>query len=290
MKKLNKNHRLFTELTTNPPAWWQNLISSPGVYIEIRKNNSIDVYYHGGSIVRELKFNKGYSGSVHYKYLPTKGGQYVKYSFDQPSILLNKEIPLLSFSTFDKQTLKKIKSHIAYFYPATSEKGIQANFINQTGGFIDSEFAYNYNNVKLRIDLVWVDTTNKKIIFVELKTMGDTRLYNHDIYDQLKKYQDFAQNFSAQILHYYQVLFSIKKKLNLLPKMLKSLNSLAGYSLEERPLLLFGDCEQKWIDNEAKGINSRINKVACGAYYFGGTKYNCNLIPKTKGNRYIFPY
>jgi len=120
--------------------------------------------------------------------------------------------------------------------------------------------------------------------------MGDTRLYNHAIYDQLKKYQDFAQNFSAQILHYYQVLFSIKKKLNLLPKMLKSLNSLAGYSLEERPLLLFGDCEQKWINNEAKGINSRINKVACGTCYLGGTKYNCNLIPKTKGNRYLFPY
>ena len=50
------------------------------------------------------------------------------------------------------------------------------------------------------------------------------------------------------------------------------------------------NCEQKWIDNEAEDINSRINKVACGAYYFGGTKYNCDLILKTKGNRYIFPY
>jgi len=288
MKKLNKNSRLFSELANNPPAWWQNVISSPGVYVEIRKNNSIDVYYQGGTIIRELKYNKGYSGSVHYKYLLTKGKDYMKYSFGQASILPNRSIPLLSFSSFDKEALKKIKSNIAQYYPATSEKGIQAAFINHTDGFIDSEFAYNYGNIKLRIDLVWIDTTNKKIMFVELKTMGDPRLYTDAIVEQLKKYKDFAERYQSDILAYYNTIFDIKKKLNILPKRLQSLNSLTGYSLEKRPLLLFGDCEKKWIGSAALGINSRINQVACGAYYFGGTKYNCDLIPKSYRNRYIF--
>jgi len=125
-------------------------------------------------------------------------------------------------------------------------------------------------------------------MFVELKTMGDPRLYTDAIVEQLKKYKDFAERYQSDILAYYNTIFDIKKKLNILPKRLQSLNSLTGYSLEKRPLLLFGDCEKKWIGSAALGINSRINQVACGAYYFGGTKYNCDLIPKSYRNRYIF--
>ena len=74
-------------------------------------------------------------------------------------------------------------------------------------------------------------------------------------------------------------------RLNILPKGLKVLNSLKGFSLEKKPLLLFGDCQQKWINNNATDINARIDKVAVGAYYFGGTKYCCDLIARTKRNQ-----
>jgi hypothetical protein len=29
-------------------------------------------------------------------------------------------------------------------------------------------------------------------------------------------------------------------------------------------------------------------KTAVGAYYFGGTKFNCDILPETRGNRHIF--
>lgn len=289
MRRLDIKNKLFVDIETAPPNWWKNIISAKGVYVDIRKENYIDIYFNGGSIIRELKYDgKKYTGSINYKYLLTENSKYIEYSFDKSQILANNKIDLLQSKDFDLKTIRRIIANISQHYSATSEKGIQAKFVCNSDGFIDTEFAYNYNGIKLRIDLVLIDTTNSKIVFVELKTMGDSRLYTNEIYDQLKKYNNFAYRFENDILQYYQRLFEIKKNLNILPKGLKSLHSLSGFSLEKKPLLLFGDCQQNWINNNSTDINARICKVAIGAYYFGGTKYNCDLITKTKGNRFIF--
>lgn len=287
MYKLDVQNNLFLELKNKPPTWWKNLLFDEDLYIEVRKDNYIDVYFNGGSIIRELKFKGGeYSGRTHYKYLLPKEAGYVEYDFKNP--LAQENIKLLSFADFDPKTLQLIKNNIKNHYPASSEKGIQARFINQAGYFLDTEFAYNYADVKLRIDLVWVDIPNKKIVFVELKTMGDSRLYTNEIYEQLKKYYDFACGFESEIIEYYKKLFVIKKMLSILPTGLESLNSLDGFTLEKKPLLLFGDCKQDWINQNAEHIDKRIENVAAGAFYFGGTKYNCDLLPKTQRNRHIF--
>ena len=290
MKSLNTKNKLFLELESKKPNWWKNIVSENGIYIDIRKDNYIDIYFNGGNIIRELKFNgKKYSGSINYKYLLSEKSEYIKYDFSLPKVeLAQKRIDLLTFLDFEQKSFKRIKDNISKYYPASSEKGIQAKFVNNTDCFLDTEFAYNYGNTKLRIDLVWIDVANKKIMFVELKTMGDSRLYTNEIYGQLKKYNNFAIKFEIDIVKYYQKVFEIKKKLNILPKGLKSISSLKDFSLEKKPLLLFGDCQQKWINNIAKDINARIDKVAVGAYYFGGTKYNCDVIAKTNRNRHIF--
>ena len=288
MKKLDTKNQLFIELETKTPNWWKNIISEKGVYIDIRKDNYIDIYFNGGNIIRELKLKgKKFSGSINYKYLLSEKSEYIKYDFSLPKVeLAQKKIDLLTFSDFDH--IQRIKDNISKYYAASSEKGIQAKFINNAGCFLDSEFAYNYNDIKLRIDLVWIDVKRKTMMFVELKTMGDSRLYTNEIHKQLKKYNAFAIKFEEDIVEYYQKIFEIKKNLNILPKGLKAISSLKDFTLERKPLLLFGDCEQSWIKNNADGINAKIDKVAIGAYYFGGTKYNCDIISKTNRNRYIF--
>ncbi|MCP4143292.1 MAG: hypothetical protein GY755_23890 [Chloroflexi bacterium] len=290
MDKLDVGNKLFLELKSNPPTWWENLLRDEDLYIEIRKDNYIDVYFNGGGIIRKLKFTRGeYSGSIHFKYLLSDKAEYIKYDFTTPKVFLAQEkIKLLSFVNFDPEVLRRIKNNIKNHYSANSEKGIQARFINKAGCFLDTEFAYNYADNKLRIDLIWVDKHNKKILFVELKTMGDSRLYTNEIHEQLKKYHDFSCRFEGEIVDYYQKLFAIKKSLNILPAGLKSLDSLEGFTLEKKPLLLFGDCNQVWINQNTGNIDKRIKNVAIGAYYFGGATYNCDLIPKTKKNRHVF--
>jgi len=290
MKRLNQNNELFTQLGKHPPNWWNKILSEKDVYFDIRKGNYIDIYFNGGNIVQGLKFkNNKYSGSINYKYLLSQKSEYIKFDFSQPKLQLDKEsISLLSFEDFNNKSLKRIKDNIKNYYPASSEKGIQAKFVNNSGYFIDTELAYIYKNINLRIDLVWIDVPNKKILFIELKTIGDSRLYTDEIYDQLKKYYDFAKFFENEIIQYYQKVFKIKKTLKLLPEGLINMPTLEGFTLFKKPLLLFGDCEQKWINHNAKHIDARIKKVAVGAYYFGRPDYNCDIIKKSKRNRHIF--
>lgn len=48
---LNEDSQLFRELAKNP-IWWQNLKNDPEIYCDIRKDNHINIYYNGGSIMR----------------------------------------------------------------------------------------------------------------------------------------------------------------------------------------------------------------------------------------------
>ncbi len=79
MDKLDVGNKLFLELKSNPPTWWENLLRDEDLYIEIRKDNYIDVYFNGGGIIRKLKFTRGeYSGSIHFKYLLSDKAEYIK--------------------------------------------------------------------------------------------------------------------------------------------------------------------------------------------------------------------
>ncbi|MFZ4589417.1 MAG: hypothetical protein ACOYN6_00335 [Ignavibacteria bacterium] len=295
--KLNPNNSLFKELSQNPPAWWKNLLSDPKTYIEIRKGNKIDVYYNGGAIITSLQHSKGkYSGKINMEYLPLNAekGDYLKYDFDNNSAkIINAPNIYNDFQNFDNKILEKIKEKISHHYPNYSEKGIQASFILNDGNFIDSEFAYDYNNKTIRIDLVRVDVNKQKIVFYELKRMGDARLYEtnmtkHNIESQLLSYHQFIVAYKNELLDYYKDIFIIKKNLGLLPKNLKNLNDLNGYTILEKPFLLFGDCEQSWINNDSSYINNRIKNIAYGCYYFGKPDYNCDIVSKSSRNKYIF--
>lgn len=290
MKKLTRHALIFSKLTNNPPSWWTDITSDPELYIDIRKDNYIDVYYNGGAIITRLDFDgKNFSGKTHYKYLLPAKAEYIQYDFRGPGVnIVRPNIGLLPLANFDLKTLKRIKDNIKHHYPVSSEKGIQAKFIQNAGQFLDSEFAYAIDGKKLRIDLVWLDLVHEKIILTELKTIGDRRLFTNEIYDQLGLYHAFASTFASDILKYYQELFIIKKQLNILPIKLSALTSLSSFSLELKPLLLLGDCEQQWIKNNSESLKARIDKVSVGCYYFGGTNYSCDLIHRTTRNRHIY--
>lgn len=290
MKRLNHKDNLFLSLEKENPDWWQVLIADKDIYIDIRKDNYIDVYYNGGNIISELKHNgEEYSGKINYKYLLPEKSEYIKYDFswESPS-LIKSQVDLINLKSFDEASIKRIKANISKYYPASSEKGIQARFIKNAEQFIDSEFAYNYGNEKLRIDLIWIDIKAKKIVPVELKTMGDSRLYTNEIFEQLKKYNDFMVKFENEVLAYYKILFLLKKRLKILSQKLKVIKSLDDFTIEKKPLLIFGDCQQKWIDNNSLDIDSKINSIAYGTYYYGSTKSSCNLNQHKHKNRHIY--
>jgi hypothetical protein len=132
-----------------------------------------------------------------------------------------------------------------------------------------------------------MDTLVKKIVFVEVKTMGDRRLFNNKIIKQIEDYKDFITHFKPELLQYYKKILKIKRNLGILPDCIKKEN-IDDYEILEKPLLLFGDCEQLWIDRFSKELDEKIKAHAIGCYYFGKPNYSCEIINSSKQNRHIF--
>ena len=288
---LNPSGDIFTALLpSTAPVWWKTLINDRDINIEVRKDNYIDVYYNGGAIIKELKYNSrtGFSGKIHRAYIPIDTtDDYVKYLFSPTNDIDFSPVKIEPASNFSS-SLSLIKKQIAKSFPSGSEKAIQSKFIRNDSAFIDSEFQYNLGHELIRIDLVRIDEKLKKIVFVELKRIGDARLYNGEIVLQLEKYENFITSYDKALETYYRDIFMIKKSLGILPESIKSLPSLAGYTVEPKVLLLFGDSNKQWIDKFSPTLDAAIRLHAYGAYYFGKPNYNCDLIMKTNSNRHIF--
>jgi len=290
MNSLDPNNPLFARLREAPPAWWSALKNDKDLSVQVRKENYIDVYFNGGSIIRRLSYNRGgFSGEIHYKYVPLKGeaGGYVKFDFNNGVSI--DQVNVLPLNNFSPNVLREIKDNIGYHYPPESEKGIQYSFIKNDPFYLDSEFQY-YDSTQrksIRIDLVRVDPSRSQIVFVEVKTMGDKRLYTNEIVEQLSSYNQFMLNYGTPLLSYYKKVFNIKRALGILPGGLTEIN-INDYTLSAKTLLLFGDSQQEWIKSFAPVLDPKIRNHAVGCYYFGAPKYNCDIVDHTRGNRHIF--
>ena len=227
---LNPNAPLFSELKSGKYAWWENIKQNNDLYIEIRKDNYINVYFEGGNVAKLEYRSKDNTiqTSTHSKYLHGNGDDYVECSLDK-----------------DKD-LETIITNIRRYYSKTedekekeewSEKYIQSQYIiNYRSKYIDSEFAYKDDSFDIRVDLI--ECINGELRFVELKTIDDSRMLkrnddNPEVVKQVKAYKNFISNYKPEkIVEYYQKVWEIKKDLGLtIPEKCPS-------SLAEKPLLL----------------------------------------------------
>jgi len=174
--RLDPNHKLFQNLLEQNPIWWQNLVKDPEVYIEVRKDNYLDVYYNGGRLL-SISFTHRFNGKIHFEYIPLQSqNAYLPLELTETTVGLNSYlIKIPEFRDFSKDELRGIKKRISKFYPPSSEKGIQASFIlKKNNQFLDTEFQHKSG---IRFDLIWADIDMCKLFAVELKTIGDQRLY-----------------------------------------------------------------------------------------------------------------
>lgn len=250
-----KNEILVERLLQDSPTWWNVIKDDKDVYIEIRKNY-IDAYYHGGAIIKELKWSKrnGYQAKIHGKYLNVQDAE--KYV----------ACPLESLP----ERLAEIKKRIDTCYPNDSEKGIQAKMILSANNcYIDSEYQDTIitkagEKKLLRIDLVAIDYSSRKLIFQELKRVEDSRLLKkgeeknsrelNEIKEQLTLYSAFISQKKDYLLAYYHKLIKLKIKLDLLPISLKMhCGRFNEFTISEEPQLVISDYVEAYTEESKKG-------------------------------------
>ena len=291
---LDPKHETFTELQTGKYPWWDNLKKNKNISIQIRKKNRIDVYYNGGAILGDLFYNdqkKAFSARIHPKYIPLeKDNEYMTLSLTDTNVKIENIFEPMGFSNFENEKLKLIMARVKKYHDSESEKAIQFKFVTNDPYIIDAEFQFDGSS---RIDLVRLDVNSSKIVLIELKTIGDPRLFSDptkdskNIYHQLEKYHKYAIANENALLAYYGKILQVKNNLGLTNPSVRKL-TLNGWKVEVRPLLAFGDCTKNWIKNNAIDIDKKIKDVAYGAYYFGDSDRSLDLIPKRQENRHVF--
>jgi hypothetical protein len=248
----------------------------------------------------KLSYGKGFEGKIHYEYIPLRSEKpYVPFIFSGDNIKIEKDtFPIAPIDNFSDKGIKAFKKRIANFFPPSSEKGIQADFVLKNSAFIDTEFQYKIPNGTIRFDLVWVDLRTRKLYIVELKTIGDQRLYVNakpqvdsiaDKIDvQLKKYRNFIRENNQNLHDHYKRVFIVKKALGILREELKELNSLNEFSFEERPILLIGDCTQAWINDNGDKLKCAVENIAYGCFYQGSGTRVFSIPGDSIRNKFIF--
>ena len=212
---LNINAPLFTELA-QLPEWWKRILNDKTLYVNIRKGNRINVYYHGASVM-ELSINrdKNIQGKIHSKYILFQETQTDKngYRKDISPKTIVENLPSIKNAIIANQATSNPEG--------LSEKAIQG-IMYVEGKYIDTEFEYVHpNRLITRIDLTTINDDGM-IEFVELKRISDPRLLkkdmslkNEEIRRQIDDYNSFISEHKEEIVQYYKLLQQILKKIGI---------------------------------------------------------------------------
>ena len=268
---LNINAPLFTELS-QLPEWWKRILNDKTLYVNIRKGNRINVYYHGASVM-ELSINrdKNIQGKIHSKYILFQETQTDKNSYrkDISPETIVENLPSIKNAIIANQATSNPEG--------LSEKAIQG-IMYVEGKYIDTEFEYvHLNRLITRIDLTTINDDGM-IEFVELKRISDSRLLkkdmslkNEEIRKQIDDYNSFIEGHKDEIIQYYKQLQQILKKVGVN----NPLCNIAITDINHSVSLYFAGYadgksnhpkRRKRIDNikqilDEKGISSNINEI-----------------------------
>lgn len=227
-EKLNVESALFAELKSGKYPWWDKVKNNPNLYIDVRKDNNLNVYFEGGSVIKlhYCSRHKKIQAYTHKKYLYKEGKGYV-----ECADMLNEKIDTIieNIPTFLSQR-KGVEKE------SWSETYIKGHIITKRPNHLDSEFAYTDEGRNIQIDLI--ECVNGVIRFVELKRIGDNRMLNKDnttpeVVDQIEKYSKFIKKYKNELVAYYQKIWDIKHDILKLPNL-----PLRPVDIDTKPLLL----------------------------------------------------
>lgn len=217
---LDEECRLWQELENNPPQCWKNILEDKALYVEIRKDNYVNVYYYGGNVAL-LRWTGGkITAETHRKYLgkPDETDLYQ----DCTEILHSKEgLDLIKENIREEyhKLSKREKTDEQNRVYTSNEKWVQGELkLRFPKRYIDSEFAYRIGkNNLIRFDMV--ELKGNELRFIEIKLITDSRLRSNDkkpeIINQMTKYSHFIREHTEVLKDYYTKLLRIKKRIGL---------------------------------------------------------------------------
>lgn len=140
--KLDPKAKIYNELRQQP-EWWKRLISMKGVYVDVCKDNTINIYFEGGRMAKLTYTHKTLRATCHYKYLgldmsPKEKDPYI----DCLDTLMNNPASII------ENIKKEYSQKGAKNEEDVSEKKIQGDIICHDNIYFDSEFEHLFEEGK----------------------------------------------------------------------------------------------------------------------------------------------
>lgn len=232
--KLDENAPLFNALSMKP-LWWCELLKDGDLYCNIRKNNRVNVYYRGASIMSLSCKDKKIEAEIHNYYLGFEKDMCSKLGIAYGNIKLTPEEILCRMPSIKKRVEANKKNQACFDGDErngknySSEKFIQSRMFLDEKSYVDTEFALSLDDgTEIRIDMVKL-SNNGEICFEELKLVDDARLKPSgkkpaEILIQMDNYSKFLKeaaklkgdNSVPIIVEYYTKVVTIMKKIGIL--------------------------------------------------------------------------
>lgn len=174
ISRLNEEYR--------PETWWWKILNDKDLFIGIR-NNYLNVYYLGNSILKLNLINGNLKGETHYKYLLDPGKEANIYIESLNGIISKEnllgELPLLSNFEEDLGKIKKMSRNYAKKEKEELQKILKSNI-----NIIDVEIAFTKEKEEKRDSTKRVDfaairklhNNDYEIVFYEAKLFDSNEL------------------------------------------------------------------------------------------------------------------
>ena len=281
--KLNVEDRLF-EILSSKPQWWRELIEDSELYCNIRKNNRINIYYRGASIMSLSCKDDKIEAEIHNYYLGFEKDLCDKLNLKYGNVKCRPEEIICRLPSIKKR-VEANKKNIACLEGdelngknISSEKFIQSQIYINDKSYIDTEFALSLDDgTDIRIDLVKLSEEGE-VCFEELKLIDDGRLkpsgekpaeilLQMDNYDRFLKEASRLKGQKAEpiIVEYYTKVLQIMKNIGVLRTELKPLSVREYVSLyiEQTYTKKHSGRDKaiKTIQNVCKCLHSNIDEV-----------------------------
>ena len=203
----------LNELYDQPDSWWRRLVDDPGLFLAVR-DNYVNVYWLGCSLLRLKPQAGGVSGEVHYKYLlrpRLATSEYIKVVDGRPEPLPPVE-ELFTQSLAEIDALKKAAGP----YAGAEKAGVH-DVVLSNWNVVDIEiaFATDSNDETAssvpRLDFAALRRRNQhvEIVFFEAKDFTNPELRrrgdaNPEVIDQIETYSRLLRDRHHEIVDSYR--------------------------------------------------------------------------------------
>ena len=215
-------------------GWWTALVDDPQLFIAIR-NEYLNVYWKGNSLLKLFLENGRLVGQVHYKYMlrpEINGNPYLRIEGGK----LHSANPADLFLS-DLSCVASLK-RAADVYTGEEKAGVH-KIVMSNHNIIDVEIAFGTENeqsgarVAQRIDFaaLQLESHGPELTFYEAKMFNNPELRgkgdaNPKVLTQLKKYKDFLQNCESEVIDSYRKTCGNLVSLSGVKEKFSSMNSL----------------------------------------------------------------